>query len=54
MQALTNRAKQVDRKPMTWLERIYLWNILKGMVITFSHMFKKKGHDQYPEQKRSF
>ena len=49
---LTNRAKQVDRKPMTFLESIYLWNILKGMAITISHLFKKKVTVQYPEQKR--
>ncbi len=54
MQALTTRAKAVDRKPMTFLERIYLWNILKGMLITFSHIFKKQPTIQYPEQTRPF
>ena len=54
MQALTNRAKAVDRSPMTFLERLYLWNIAKGMMITFSHMFKKKHTIKYPEQKRPF
>ncbi len=54
MQALTNRAKAVDRKPMTFLERIYLWNILKGMLITFSHIFKKKPTIRFPEQTRTF
>jgi NADH-quinone oxidoreductase subunit I len=54
MQALTNRAKAVTRKPMTFLESIYLVNIFKGMMITFSHMFKKKPTIQYPEQKRPF
>jgi NADH-quinone oxidoreductase subunit I len=54
MQALTNRAKLVDRRPMTALERIYLWNILKGMAITFRHIFKRKATINYPEQKRSF
>jgi NADH-quinone oxidoreductase subunit I len=54
MQALTNRAKAVDRKPMTFLERIYLWNILKGMLITFSHIFKKQPTIQFPEQTRKF
>ena len=39
---LTQRAKQVDRRPMTWLEKIYLWNIMKGMWITLSHFFKRK------------
>ena len=51
---LTQRAKQVDRKPMTWLERIYLWNIAKGMLITLRHFFKKKVTIQYPEQQRTF
>jgi NADH-quinone oxidoreductase subunit I len=54
MQALTNRAKSVDRKPMSFLESIYLWNIFKGMMITFSHMFKKKPTISYPEVKRPF
>lgn len=54
MQALTNRAKEVNRKPISFLESIYLWNIVKGMAITFSHMFKKKPTIQYPEQKRPF
>ena len=51
---LTQKAKLVDRKPMTWLEKIYLWNILKGMAITISHLFKRKATIKYPEQKRSF
>ncbi len=54
MQALTNRVKQVDRSPMTFLERIYLWNILKGMFITFTHIFTKNPTIRYPEQKREF
>ena len=51
---LTQRAKLVDRKPMTALEKIYLWNIAKGMWITLSHLFKRKVTIQYPEQKRTF
>jgi NADH-quinone oxidoreductase subunit I len=51
---LTNRAKQVDRKPMTFLESIYLWNIMKGMGITISHLFKKKATINYPEKTRPF
>src|ERR1041385_4863036 len=54
MQALTNRAKPVDRRPMTFWERMYLPAILKGMVITFSHIFKKRPTISYPEQKRTF
>jgi len=51
---LTQRAKQVDRRPMNWLEKLYLWNIAKGMWITLSHFFKRKATIQYPEQKRPF
>jgi len=51
---LTNRTIAVDRRPMTWLERLYLWNIIKGMAITFRHMFKKRPTINYPEKERSF
>ena len=54
MQALTNKVQAVSRKPMTFLERLYLINIIKGMMITFSHMFKKQPTIKYPEQKREF
>lgn len=54
MQALTNRSKAVDRKPMTFIESLYLWNILKGMIVTFKHLFKKRPTIQYPEKTRTF
>ncbi|HVZ26288.1 MAG TPA: NADH-quinone oxidoreductase subunit NuoI [Sediminibacterium sp.] len=54
MQALTNRSKAVSRKPMSFWEKLYLPAILKGMGITFSHIFKKKPTIQYPEKKRPF
>src|ERR1700733_13633708 len=54
MQALTNRVKVMERKPMTFLESIYLWNIMKGMIITFKHIFKKKATISNPEEKRPF
>ncbi len=54
MQALTNKAQAVNREPMTFWERLYLINIIKGMFITFSHMFKKQPTIHYPEQKREF
>ena len=54
MQALTNRVKQVDRRKMNFLERLYLVAIFKGMMITFSHIFKKKPTINYPEKKRPF
>ena len=54
MQALTNRAEQVDRSPMTFWEKLYIPAILKGMFITFSHIFKKKPTINYPEVTRPF
>ncbi len=54
MQALTNRAQEVSRKPMTFMESLYIPGILKGMAITFSHIFKKQPTIRYPEQKREF
>src|SRR3954453_11289872 len=54
MQPLTKKVKQVERKPMTFLERLYLPAIFKGMAITFSHIFKKVPTISYPEQTRPF
>lgn len=54
MDALTNKAKPVDRRPMNMMERMYLPSIIKGMGITFSHIFKKNPTIQYPEVKRPF
>jgi NADH-quinone oxidoreductase subunit I len=54
MQPLTNRVKQVDRRPMSLLEKAYLPAILKGMSITFGHIFKKKPTINYPEKTRPF
>ncbi|HSU28651.1 MAG TPA: NADH-quinone oxidoreductase subunit NuoI [Chitinophagaceae bacterium] len=54
MMSLTQRGKAVDRKPMTALEKLYLWSILKGMWITLKHLFRKKVTIKYPEKQRSF
>lgn len=54
MLPLTNKSKPVSRKPMTTWEKLYLPAIFKGMLITFSHIFKKKVTIKYPEQKRPF
>ena len=39
---------------MTWLESLYLWNIMKGMAVTIKHFFSRKVTIQYPEEKRSY
>lgn len=54
MEALTKKIMEVDRRPMNFWEKIYLPAILKGMSITFMHMFKKKPTIKYPEEKRYF
>src|SRR5579864_5375135 len=54
MQPLTKKAKQVERKPMTFWEKLYIPAIAKGMSITFGHIFKKKPTINYPEQTRPF
>jgi len=54
MQTLTNRSKVVSDKKMTFLERIYIPAIIKGMSITLRHFFMKKATISYPEQTREF
>jgi len=54
MQTLTNRAKVLEQKPLTLMEKLYLPAIAKGMGITFGHIFKKKATINYPEEKRPF
>ena len=54
MQALTNRSKMVSNKKMTFMERIYLPAIFKGMSITLKHFFRKQVTISYPEQTREF
>lgn len=51
---LTNRAKSVDRRPMSLAERLYLPAIFKGLGVTMRHTFSKGVTVKYPEQKRPF
>jgi NADH-quinone oxidoreductase subunit I len=41
----------VKRKPLNWLERLYLPAILGGLKVTVRHFFRKKITMQYPEEK---
>lgn len=52
--SLSGRKKQASNKEMTFWERLYLVAIIKGMIITIRHFFKRKVTVQYPEQKREF
>lgn len=49
---LTNRSKVVSDKEQSFAEKIYLPAIIKGMAVTFSHLFKKRPTVMYPEKKR--
>jgi len=49
---LTNRSKVVVQTELTFAERMYLPAIIKGMAITFKHLFKRTPTVKYPEQKR--
>jgi len=49
---LTNRSKTVEQKELTLSERLYFPAIIKGLLITFRHIFTRKATIRYPEQKR--
>jgi NADH-quinone oxidoreductase subunit I len=49
---LTNRSKVVSNKEQTMMEKLYLPGLLKGMMITGSHLFKKRATVDYPKEKR--
>ncbi|MBI2722282.1 MAG: NADH-quinone oxidoreductase subunit I [Bacteroidetes bacterium] len=49
---LTNRSKVVSDKVQTGMEKMYLPAILKGMMITASHIFKRRPTIKYPEHTR--
>jgi NADH-quinone oxidoreductase subunit I len=54
MESLTNRKKVVSNKPMTFVEKLYLPAIFKGMLVTFKHMLKRRKTVKYPEETREF
>jgi NADH-quinone oxidoreductase subunit I len=54
MQNLTNRAKIVGNREMTFVEKMYLPAIFNGMTITLKHFFRKKNTISYPEVTREF
>ncbi len=55
MEALSNKRKVLEAKPLNFWERAYLPAIVKGMGITLKHfLFTKAVTISYPEQKREF
>jgi NADH-quinone oxidoreductase subunit I len=51
---LTNRGKVVSNKEQSFSEKIYFPAIIKGMAITFSHLFKKRPTIMFPEKERGY
>lgn len=52
--SLSGRKIEVSNKEMSFWERLYLVAIIKGLLITIKHLFRKKVTIQYPEQVREF
>jgi NADH-quinone oxidoreductase subunit I len=52
--SLSGRKRDVSNKDMSFMEKLYLPAIAKGMGITLRHFFKPKVTIQYPAQKREF
>src|SRR5574343_1791744 len=50
--SLSGRKKVVSNKEMTFIEKIYLLTILKGLWITLKHLFRRKVTIKYPEEIR--
>ena len=51
--SLSGSKKEVSNKKMTFWESLYLVAIIKGLVITISHLFTRKVTIKYPEEVRS-
>ena len=51
---LTQRSKNVVNKKMSFMERIYLPAIAKGMWTTLKHFFRKSSTVSYPKEQREF
>ncbi len=54
MESLSNRKKVIEQKPMTFMERMYLPAIIRGMGITIKHFFKPNVTVKYPEEERPY
>ena len=39
------------QEDLTWAERLYIPEILRGLKLTFSHLFRPKVTMEYPEQR---
>lgn len=51
--SLSGRKIEVSNKEMSFLERIYVLTILKGLWTTLKHLFRRKVTIKYPEETRT-
>lgn len=54
MVTLSNRKKVIEQGELTFMEKLYLPVIAKGLSITVKHLFKRKATIQFPEEHRVF
>ncbi|MFM7022994.1 MAG: NuoI/complex I 23 kDa subunit family protein [Flavobacteriales bacterium] len=54
MKALTNRSKVAVNKELSFSERLYFPAIIKGMLITIRHFFRRPATLSYPEVQKEF
>src|SRR5690554_4049921 len=52
--SLSRKNVDVSENKMTFLEKLYLINIVQGMMVTIKHMFMRPATVKYPEQTREF
>jgi len=45
--------KKVFERPLSWLERIFFIDFIKGLSITIRHAFRKTITTHYPFEKRT-
>lgn len=50
--SLSGRKKVVSNKEMTFIEKMYLITIAKGLLTTLKHLFRRKVTIKYPEETR--
>ena len=51
--SLSGSKKEVSNKKMNFWESLYLVAIIKGLMITISHLFTRKVTIKYPEEERT-
>lgn len=52
--SLSGKKVEVTDNKMNFWERLYLINIVQGMMVTLRHLFMRRATVKYPEEKRTF